>query len=194
MTYRKIALVDVDGVLLNWIDAFLEKTNMSLEEFLQLEIDLPEIAVGMVNKFNCSAAVGFLKPWSDNCLWGVRQLFESGYELHAITSFGGDIHSRELRKQNINRYYQWNAEVNMISSITFTDIGASKEEALLKYGRDSGIPFIEDHLRHAITGAELGFTPFLLNRSYNQNKNINKDAEDKVFRCRNWSDIVQELA
>lgn len=180
---NKKIIVDCDGVLLNWYDPFLEYHGFTSEEFKQLEQDDPRASIGLVGSFNKSARIGFLEPMNDQCEWGMKYLSLMGYEIHCLTAFGGNEWSQKLREENIRRFFP------MVRTVTFLDLESSKKEKLEAYKCEPGTPYIEDHIRHAYTGDDLGFKSFLINRFYNQ-----KDERDSnIIRVDDWPEIIKEI-
>jgi hypothetical protein len=188
----KHCIVDVDGVLLNWFEPFLKYYKLTKDEFLLLDQDDPVAANHMIELFNKSAAMSQLPSYPDNCIWGMNRLYEHGYHITAITAFGGDKYSQIARTENLAKFFTSPTGQTLIRNIYFCPICCDKRSRLAKFGENSGIPFIEDHRKHARTGVQMGFNSFLLKRSYNGVEQ--KTAEDDaIIEVDDWKAIVKEL-
>lgn len=182
----KIILTDVDGVLLNWSDAFkgwmaskgftpdMSKTCYSLSK--RYAIPDPEMRV-LVKQFNASAAVGFLHPYADSVHY-VRRLAEKGYRFITITSFGGDIYSEALRRQNLKQHFG-----DVFLEHNFLELNVPKDDQLVRF---NGTDFwwIEDKTENAVAGLKYGLRSVLLQQSHNSEY----DGDD-VLVVKKWKDI-----
>ena len=184
-------LTDVDGVLLNWEDAFHswmaeQGWHKNDEAAYQLDKCYPTLSGNFVHDkirtFNSSAWMGFLEPYAD-ALFHVRQLYYvHGITFHCITSMGKDFCAGKLRERNLKDPFG-----PAISNVTILDCGAPKGEALAPY-KDSNRIWLEDHIGNANTGAALGLRTFLFNHPYNL---VNPTGKPENFtRIDNWEQLL----
>jgi len=193
---NKLILVDVDGVLLDWKNAFLQfmalenivekdNTKYHVWEWMQTQ-DGKEIDESkgrfMIEYFNRSAWMCFLDPHRD-AVEIVKALKEKGYDFKAITSMHKDIPAQELRKMNLADVFG----EGTISDITFLPTGADKREALAKY-EGSGAWWIEDKVSNAKDGKDLGLNPIIIEHEYNKNEY----AHDIPF-AKFWSTVYKHI-
>jgi len=193
---NKLILVDVDGVLLDWKNGFLqfmaiegivEKDNSKyhvwewMETKDKKEID-EEKGRFMIEYFNRSAWMCFLDPLRD-AVDVVKELKQQGYEFKAITSMHTDRPAQELRKMNLAD----NFGEGTISDITFLPTGADKREALEKY-EGSGAWWIEDKVENAKLGKDLGLKPIIIEHEYNKDQ-YTHDIPTAKF----WSTVYKHI-
>lgn len=193
---NKLILVDVDGVLLDWKNGFLqfmaiegivEKDNSKyhvwewMETKDKKEID-EEKGRFMIEFFNRSAWMRFLDPLRD-VVDIVKALKAKGYEFKAITSMHTDKPAQELRKMNIAEIFG----EGTISDITFLPTGADKTEALSKY-EGSGAWWIEDKVENAKIGKDLGLTPIIIEHEYNKDQYVHEIPTAKF-----WSTVYKHI-
>jgi len=192
----KLILVDVDGVLLDWKNGFLQfmaiegivekdNTKYHVWEWMETkdkkEID-EEKGRFMIEYFNRSAWMCFLDPLRD-AVDVVKELKQQGYEFKAITSMHTDRPAQELRKMNLAD----NFGEGTISDITFLPTGADKREALEKY-EGSGAWWIEDKVENAKLGKDLGLKPIIIEHEYNKNE-YTHDIPTAKF----WSTVYKHI-
>ena len=182
----KVILVDVDGVLLDWIYAFtrwMERHNYEQVSGTDDEYDI-SIRYGLdkvdkervVRMFNESAGIRKLPPLRDAIKY-VRKLHEDhGYVFRVISSLSLDTYAGHLRTKNLIEMFG----PTVFESYVYLDTGADKDEALEQY-RDSGCFWIEDKAENAELGIELGLESILVDHTFNQ--------ECTVQRAKSWKEI-----
>lgn len=184
-------LADVDGVLLNWEDSFhawMAGKGYAVDNKDSHEIyecykgvsmhDMHE----MIQTFNASAAMGFLPPIEGAPHWTDKMFFKHGVIFHCITSMGSDPHAQKLRKMNLAKHFR------NIERVTILPCGADKTEELKQY-EGAGMIWLEDSIKNAVMGAELGLKVYLFNRSYNQ-----ETEHDHWFtRVDNWKQLYENI-
>lgn len=182
-----VILTDVDGVLLNYVYAFEawaskhgikpDDSKSHIWDFAHRYDIHKERAFELIKMFNESAAAGFMPPWRDSIKY-VRKLHEEhGYVFHAITSFGTDRYSFELRKRNLETLFG----VGTFEKITCLPVGFTKQPELEKY-KDTGCFWIEDHPTNCTIGTDLGLQGLLMYQDYN------RDDEFNGTRVANWKE------
>jgi hypothetical protein len=188
MTHMKnIILTDVDGVLLNWIDAF--HAWMEARGYKCLRDDVYDISVRfgiktseemlLIKSFNESAHIGFLPPLRD-ALHYVRKLHEEhGYVFRAITSLSKNPYAAKLREQNLSKLFG-----TAMDTVVCLDVSAPKDAALQPY-EGSGMWWIEDKISNAVTGQRLGLKSILMIHEHNHT-----DTE-VIHRAHSWKQIYE---
>mgnify|MGYP001158359792 CR=1 FL=1 len=184
-------LTDCDGVLVNWIKIYNEwmeeegyhKLNSSYE--LHERYGLPEEESDKyIRHFNMSAEIEHLPPHKDAIKY-VRKLHEEhGATFHCITALGRNKRSHVLREKNLKNLFGPTA----FSKIDCVARGKHKRPVLEKY-RDTEAIWVEDSIKTALMGYELGLTTFLMNHEYN----INEDIPDGIIRVNSWRDIYETI-
>lgn len=186
-------LTDVDGVLLNWEDAFhafMRDHGYVPEHKWSYELSKcypnldPSDVAALIERFNASAAMGFLPPLQDAVYW-VKQMHEHhGVVLHCITSMGNDPHAQKLRRMNLNRIFGH----NVIDEVTILNCGEDKKNVLSQY-KGTNLVWLEDNIHNAVTGAKIGLKTYLFNRTYNKYQ-----EDDKYFtRVNSWKELYENL-
>ena len=191
---NKLILIDIDGVVLDWKNSFLQF--MALENIVEVDNTKYKVAEWMqerhgkeiseeqgkfmVEYFNRSAWIAFLEPFRDS-VEVITALKAKGYEFKAITSLHTDRPAQALRKMNLQDVFG----EGTISDITFLPTGAGKEEALAKY-EGSGAWWVEDKVENAIAGKQVGLKPIVIEHEYN--KDIFKDD---IPTAKFWSTVYK---
>jgi len=193
---NKLILVDVDGVLLDWKNGFLQfmaiegivekdTTKYNVWEWMETLDKKPideEKGRFMIEYFNRSAWMCFLDPFRDS-VQVVKDLKQKGYEFKAITSMHKDKPAQALRKMNIADVFG----EGTISDITFLPTGADKREALAKY-EGSGAWWVEDKVENAKVGKDLGLKPIIIEHDYNKN-----DYVHDIPTAKFWSTVYKHI-
>lgn len=183
-----IILTDVDGCLLNWAQSYhwwMHRKGfrpvVSTAYEMDIHYGIPRSESKELCKTFCeSAAVGFLPPLRDAVKY-VRKLHEEkGAVFHCITSMSDDPWAIKLREQNLDRLFG----EGVFERVVCLGCGDDKDEALERY-RDSDFMWVEDKPENAELGAEMGLNSFLLNHTYNEKYDLNKN----VTRVNNWREL-----
>jgi FMN phosphatase YigB (HAD superfamily) len=187
---NKLILTDVDGVLLNWEDAFhdwmeakgFERNNIATYDMHIVYNKEKAHIKALIREFNESAWICCLKPLRD-AVDGVFALYSKGYRFGAITSLSNDPFAAKLREQNLREVFG-----DVFDFVTCIDTGADKDEALLPF-KDSGMFWIEDKPENAKLGADFGLKSLLVRHPHNANF-----AYDGVKMVDNWAQIVNTIS
>ena len=180
---RKI-LTDVDGVLLDWESAFTAwmgergYTPVNPEVYKQsVRYNIEqEFADSLVQTFNESAWMGYLKPLRDS-VNVLDQFSASHWHFECITSLSTDHWAGELRRTNLNRWFS-----NTVRRVRCIATGADKDDILKEY--EPGHWWIEDKPENCEAGLRAGHKPILIDHPFNQEYN-NPD----VIRVKDWQEI-----
>lgn len=179
---QKLILTDVDGVLLNWLEGF--DTFMSEKGYyadpdnghmyqLSLRHHIDQLEVYKVAKeFNTSEKIARLKPLADAREY-VSKLQEHGFRFIAITSLSDHPNSYEFRKQNLEDLFG-----DIFDELICLDTGAPKADVLRRW-EGSGLFWIEDHVKNALDGVDLGLRSVLVSAAHNAH--IGPTVEETVF-------------
>ena len=186
---KKIIVTDVDGVLLNWEDAFqiwmehqgfdkVKKHKFIYNAAEQFGLTKDE-GKKWVRIFNQSAAIGFLPPLRD-AQEIVKLLNKNyGYRFVICTSLSKDESAQKLRVKNLEKIFG-----PVFEEFVFLDTGADKDGALYKLAKKyRGCYWVEDSLGNAFAGEKVEFEPIVMEHGYNMN------AEHKFFVAKNREDI-----
>lgn len=183
---RKI-LVDVDGVLLNWEESF---TAWMLERGYEVQVQdhyKQSVRYGieqftadrLIEQFNTSAWIGFIKPLRD-AVSVIDTMLSEHWHFECITSLSDDHWAGELRRMNLERFFG-RAAFRRVRCIA---TGADKDDILREYKR--GLWWVEDKPENALAGLEAGHKPLLVDHKYNRWFN-----HPDVRRVENWEQIRQ---
>lgn len=186
---KKVIVCDVDGVLLNWEDAFqiwMEHQGFEKVKNHQFIYNAAEQyglnkAEGKkwVRLFNQSAAIGFLPPLRD--AQEIIKLLHNnyGYRFAVCTSLSKDKSAQELRTRNLKKYFG-----DVFEEFVYLDTGADKDDALYKLAKKyRGCYWVEDKVENAHAGAVVEFDPIVMEHGYNMND------EHDYFVAKDWEDI-----
>jgi len=183
---EKIILTDIDGVCLNWADAF----DRFLERHYKIKVKDPsqytahlrwegtrEQLKTLTWHFNMSAWMRYLKPFRDSQTI-MPKLAEEGWKFVAITSMHIDEYSHKLREENLKTLFG-----DIWDQIICIGTGADKDQALLPW-KDSGYIWVEDKFTNAKLGADMGLDSVLMRHDYNA-----KLDDNRVTKVDNWQQI-----
>jgi beta-phosphoglucomutase-like phosphatase (HAD superfamily) len=190
---KKIIVTDVDGVILNWEDAFqvwmehqgfkkVLKHKLIYNAASQFNLSKEE-GKKWVKLFNQSAAIGFLPPLRDaqEILTLLNKNY--GYRFVVCTSLSNDKAAQELRTRNLQKYFG-----DIFEEFVYLDTGADKDEALYKLAKKyRGCLWVEDKVENADAGASVDFEPVVMEHGYNMNDNHDH------FVAKNWEDIYLHI-
>jgi beta-phosphoglucomutase-like phosphatase (HAD superfamily) len=190
---KKIIVTDVDGVILNWEDAFqvwmehqgfkkVLKHKLIYNAASQFNLSKEE-GKKWVKLFNQSAAIGFLPPLRDaqEILTLLNKNY--GYRFVVCTSLSNDKAAQELRTRNLQKYFG-----DIFEEFVYLDTGADKDEALYKLAKKyRGCLWVEDKVENADAGAKVDFEPVVMEHGYNMNDN------HEHFVAKNWEDIYLHI-
>ena len=192
---NKIILTDCDGVLLNWEWAFciwmeqhgytqIPNGNQEYNISKRFQIQEKE-GKALVNRFNESAAIGFLPALRDSIYYVKRLHEEHGYEFHCITSLSLDPSAKKLRQMNLEKMFGPTA----FTVLECLDTGADKDEFLDEHYADTGYYWIEDKMANAVAGLNVGLSPILIEHGWNMNDSIPVGMK-KVVK---WKEIYEHI-
>lgn len=187
---EKLILTDVDGVLVDWNNAFSSfmaerghsllpggETAYSLSDRHGISV---KEAARFVKEFNESDRISNLKDFADAKMY-IQKLYQNGFKFIAITSLSNNPVVYNNRSSNLlNLFGNVFDEINCIAQ------GASKVEILGRW-KDTGYFWIEDHKSNAEAGHAVGLKPILINHPYNNN--YSADLFPKVSYDTPWKDI-----
>jgi FMN phosphatase YigB (HAD superfamily) len=186
-------MTDVDDCLFAWNDAFMEFANKFYPQYEPV-IDAmahwriwdkfsnvsEEQSEEMLLHFNTSAKQAFMPPKWDSVEY-VNRLIEEGWRYIAITSVSDDPDVYKLRKMCLDTLFPGGCiELHCLP------LHGEKKDYLKQW---QGKPYywIEDKLKNAEAGHELGFKTILMDHPYNQN------APEGITRVNSWEQIYSIL-
>ena len=186
-------MTDVDDCLFAWNDAFMEFANKFYPQYEPV-IDAmahwkiwdkftnvsEEQSEAMLLHFNTSAKQAFMPPKWDSVEY-VNKLIDEGWRFIAITSVSDDPDVYKLREMCLDTLFPGGCiELHCLP------LHGEKKEYLKQW---KGKPYywIEDKLKNAIAGHELGFKTILMDHPYNQN------APEGITRVNSWQQIYSIL-
>ena len=186
-------MTDVDDCLFAWNDAFMEFANKFYPQYEPV-IDAmahwriwdkfsnvsEEQSEEMLLHFNTSAKQAFMPPKWDSVEY-VNRLIEEGWRFIAITSVSDDPDVWKLRKMCLDTLFPGGClELHCLP------LHGSKKE-FLKQWQGKDYYWIEDKLKNAEVGHELGFKTIIMDHPYNQN------ASEGITRVNSWEQVYSIL-
>ena len=191
---KKVILTDIDGVVLDWEEGFsvwMEHHGHSKVDGYQFMYTIGdrygmtyEAGSKMVKQFNESAAIGFLPPLRDAQFF-VKKLHEQHqYKFICITSLSLDPYARQLRTRNLKKLMG-----DAFLDVVCLDTGADKDEILKEYGaKYPGAYWIEDKVKNAVHGAEVGLQPLLMKHPH-----IKTENTEGIPKMSNWRMVYETV-
>jgi hypothetical protein len=187
----KIILTDCDGVCLDWEFGF----HTWMSSTMGMEIKTPHMYdVGAtygitkleskeyVERFNSSAAMGFLPPLRDAQYYMKLIAEELGYRFIAVTSLSTDESAQKLRTCNLKKLFGNDTFVED----HYLGCGDDKNEILVELStRFEGSMWVEDKYVNAEVGLEIGYDAILMEHGHS----LNYVGDAKVMK--NWKEIYE---
>lgn len=188
-------IVDVDGVLLDWRDTFvdwmieqkfIDESKLDLDAYdfdAAMTID-PLMAKPLMALFNETYRVGMLPPVA-GAVSAIQQFHRAGYQIKAVTAFSDNFYAKKIREQNLINVFG-----HVFQDIHALPLRSPKLDFLSKQQKDS--LYVEDLPKHLHEGLAAGFKPwncFMIPQVWNA-----KDREPMRTQHRiqtwTWSQIV----
>lgn len=168
---KKIILTDADGVLVWWVGGFekfmadkgyelIPGTDHHYSMSARYDIN-DEQAFNLINEYNESPYIATLSPYKDAVPY-VKKLAEDGFKFVCITSLSSHPLAQKHRKQNLEALFG-----DMFIEYICLPTGSSKRNALLPW-EGSGFFWIEDHIKNAEAGYQLGLKTVLVQQEHNE--------------------------
>lgn len=191
MKKEKIILTDADGVLVDWnsgFDKFMMSKGFPRKPNTEADYNI-SVRHGLsshqshefVKEFNESRNIADLKPFADS-VDNVLTLANLGFRFIVITSLSDHPDAQEYRTLNLKGIFG-----DIFDEIRCIKMGASKANTL-RLWEDTGYFWIEDHMRQAEAGYEVGLKTVLINHPYNIH--YTTDLFPKVSYETPWAEIV----
>lgn len=183
---KKVILLDVDDVLLNWLEAFERYMihqgyskpdgyhTWDLEEAFETSKEEAQRHIKIFNNGHWEFGTLGPIPGSQE---GVDSFKKAGYDLVAITSCSTNPQTIALRKANL--YWCFG---DVFKAVHCVNLGESKDTHLADY---EPTWWIEDKMTNAVAGLKYGHKSVLLSRQHNLNNN-----HEDVIRVENWNEIT----
>lgn len=182
---KKIILVDFDGVMVDFTQAFdLTMIELGYEIISNNQYSLytryncnQNTIKDILHEFVHSEEMANLPPLYQSLKY-IRLLREKGYIFHCITAASSSI--REYRLRNAEMLYG----DGIFQRLECVGVDSDKSTALSKY-QGTGCWWIEDKPENAELGLKYGLKPILLLHPYNQEAQVSSH----VNRCVDWKAI-----
>jgi len=187
---NKIILTDADGCLVDWNKGFnefmaargmpqLPNTDDQYSIAIRHGIAIQD-AVTLIKEFNESPLIEHLIPFADSVEY-VRKLSELDFRFIVVTSISDAPAAKFCRTRNLLNLFG-----DIFDEINCIEMGASKAH-ILKNWADTGYFWIEDHMRQAEAGYEVGLKTVLISHPYNSH--YKTDLFPSVSYTSPWKEI-----
>lgn len=177
LNMNKIVLTDADGVLVTWVAGFerfmATKGYIVIpdtEKFYSMSKRYPitdDEASALVREYNESPFISDLPAYMDAVHY-VGKLVEHGFKFVCITSISSHPDSAKYRRQNLESLYG-----KIFLEIFCLEMGSPKYDALRSW-EGSGYFWIEDHIKNAEAGHDLGLKAVLIMQDHNSHYQTDK--------------------
>lgn len=193
MNKNRIILVDVDGVLLNWLDGFIRYMEhqgyKNVREHIdhddlgyRFDIQDKQIIDQQVRRFNSGQWEFGTLPPLNGAIQAIKHLnTKLNYRFVCITSCTTGLQTIALRKANL-----YNVFGDVFDAIHFVDHKEPKNTHLADY--DSTF-WIEDKTVNAEAGLIYEHDCIIMNHLYN----AHDQADSRITRCSSWDEIVNYI-
>lgn len=189
---EKRILTDCDGVLLKWedgFDAFMKSRGLIRRAGTEADYSMAlRYGITMrqtqefIKEYNESSAMSCLEPFADSVEY-VAKLAADGFRFTAVTSMSDNPEAKVYRTQNLKSLFG-----DVFDEVVCLEMGASKANVLMRWA-DSGLFWIEDHMRQAEAGHEAGLRTVLINHPYNTH--YKTDLFPTVSYITPWAEIYK---
>ncbi len=186
----KIITCDVDGVVLNYNDAFtswMENKGFPVQDEHNYDYSAKfnltfEDVCKHCDEFSNSEELGMLTPIS-GAVYHINKLHSlHGYRFHFITSIATDPTIVAARTRNIERHILKGA----IKDITCLGFLANKKAFLEEHYSNTGHWWIEDSVTNYVDGIDVGLRGLLVDQPYNRDYNTTN-------RVHSWDEIYDRI-
>jgi uncharacterized HAD superfamily protein len=186
----QVILTDLDEVIFDWQGPF-EKwatgvkgytPEFPLRNFWDIErwLNLTyEQGRELIEEFNHLESFGDLKPLP-HVVENVLKLSDAGYKFVAITACAADDWTHQTRWHNLRRCFG-----HVFDTLHCVGLSQPKADFLKRYAPTY---WVEDKATHAVTGADLGHSPFLINYRWNE-----YETDKRVTRVSDWREISSTI-
>lgn len=168
---NKVILTDADGVLVTWLDGFekfMDNKGYRVTpntEHQYAMADRYSITVSrsfdLVREYNESSFIAQLPPFLDSIEY-IPKLVEHGFKFICVSSLSSNPQAGLYRKKNLENLFGDN-----FLDVICLEMGSFKGPALEQW-KDSGLFWIEDHIKNAEAGHSLGLKTVLIQHDHNQ--------------------------
>jgi FMN phosphatase YigB (HAD superfamily) len=134
----------------------------------------------LIKEFNEGPLIASLEAFADSVEF-VGKLAIRGFKFIVVTSISNHPDSHIFRTQNLTNLFG-----DVFDSVHCIEQGASKASILATWA-DTGYFWIEDHMRQAEAGHEVGLKTILINHPYNSH--YKTDLFPTVSFEHPWEDI-----
>lgn len=166
----KIILTDADGVLFWWFGGFkklmadkgyemIAGTDHHYSMSSRYDIN-DDQAYQLINEYNESPYIAKLEPYADSVEY-VRKLADYGFKFVCITSLSSNPIAAKYRKENLEKVFG-----DMFVELICLHTGSTKTNALFPW-KESDLFWIEDHIKNAEAGHQMGLRSVLIQQDHN---------------------------
>lgn len=194
---RKIIAVDIDEVLANFVDYFIEyhnleyKTSISRDKFITFELnEVFEVTLEEMNlkfaKFKDQGHNLKLEPIRGS-KEAIDNLIKKGYEPHIVTSRPEMIKKDTeewIDRHFPNKFHKLHYSYNKYLEPSFKN--KTKAEICKMIGARI---LIEDNLDLAVDAAQNGIIILLMDAPWNQTESL----PDNIIRVKSWEEILEKI-
>lgn len=188
----KVILTDCDEVLFDWATPFekyvranhIVGNDRPLSDYWHVEEWMGcnyEFSRQLIRDFNGNPDIWpFFKPLP-GVVDNVQKLHDEGFKFVAITACDTDEATYNGRWKNLNDVFG----VGVFDTLHCVGLAESKAEHLARY---TPTYWVEDKMKHASAGCDVGHTSFLINYKHNEQYD---DA--RVQRVEDWDEIYAHI-
>lgn len=190
----KVILTDCDEVLFDWATPFEDWVRQTypehrdaqghLQDFWHVEAWLGcelEASREMIRIFNGDPQYWTCFKPLPGVVENVHKLHEEGFHFVAITACATDRDTYLGRWENLEDVFGY----GVFDTLHCVGLAESKRAHLARY-----MPtyWVEDKMKHASAGADVGHESFLINYKHNE-----QYRDDRVQRVNDWHEIYQRI-
>jgi len=189
----KVILTDIDEVIFNWSEPFEEwvrdnfpqhSPETSLRDHWHVEawLNCPiEHSRELIKEFNGDDNIWpYFEPLP-GVTETINRFHAEGWNFVAITACAEDEITYRGRMENLQACFG-----RAFDTLHCVGLHSSKKEILERYAPTY---WVEDKMKHAVDGADVGHTSFLINYKHNE-----RDYDSRVTRVKDWHEIYDRIA
>jgi len=190
----QVILTDCDEVLFDWagpFEAWVRATYPQhcsapgcLQDYWDVErwLSCPiEESRELIRIFNSTAEFWNNFQPLPGVVKNVHKLHDQGFKFVAITACATDRQTYEGRWQNLCEVFGF----GVFEALHCVGLGDTKQHHLARF---KPTYWVEDKMKHASAGADLGHTSYLINYKHNE-----RYSDSRIIRVDGWDDIYQSI-
>lgn len=190
--HKKTIILDVDGVLLNWVDPFVAWVKNTHNWTPDINFFPHAYNIGAWYNINNDQGASLIEEFNGamidldplpGAIFFIQECIRLGYHIHFVTACGSDNITHRID----NLISAFNLKEGQWSIHTCHPEGSKSR--ILDFYEGSNFYYVEDHIKHALVGSALGLQSILVNTPQNEHINV----PDTITRISSLPSLLGKL-